>query len=296
LLHRRKAIIADEDFVSLIRGFLQEEWKQNKLLTRACLQYYNFAKRFVLVDLPLTASEQSISKLVTIWAKNNLNRYCEESLAVIEEKSEEYYFSKLAAPYHHLNGEAEQGAVDMVSRWKRIKELGAKIYQTRGLAKKKMVQALTKNACYIQLDTCFHITENMEKLASAAGVVTIYLQAKVGRPIIKLVQCTFNSAKEMMHVMVEFYDKVDLDEKLEYLKEKYGNIKDIAVNTYENKINIKLKKESISKYGNHIRVEVEKFLNELKSMDFDKAKKITNTIYHDALNAMKLKRRLQLSM
>jgi len=58
---------------------------------------------------------------------------------------------------------------------------------------------------------------------------------------------------------------------------------------------VTLQKESIEKYGGQIKQEVEKLLKQIRTMDMEKAKKLTNSLYKDAIKAFKLRTRKAIS-
>jgi hypothetical protein len=52
LINKRSEIITEEKFIRLMKNYLGILWKEDSKYYKACKEYYEFAKHFVLIDYP----------------------------------------------------------------------------------------------------------------------------------------------------------------------------------------------------------------------------------------------------
>jgi len=230
------------------------------------------------------------------FARNQFDKYCEMYMDVLEEKADTLYFKKiLDAKYERANGYVAYDPEHNLN-WYRLKRLANKIYQTRGIAKNKAIEYIKRTEVYSKLDSSLQLTKRIEHLKSQSEDMVVYFSGKVVNPVVNFVACTYSAGRDMVLIAIDFVEHPNFDDLFEFLKTRYSEVKDMTFGVYNNTLKITLKKESFSKYGHQLKMEVEKLLNEIKTMDFEKAKNITNMIYSDAVNALRARRGVALAM
>jgi len=209
---------------------------------------------------------------------------------------EKHYFRRLNQD-HILTDENDPhfNSHKHTTRWNRFKHIGTSLYSTKELLQDKTLEYIKSNQYFIMVDNNFHVVNKLNTLKSTSEDMVLYCQSNVYNPIVDVVSYTYSASRDMLSVAIKFVSSTDLQESFTYLQEKYEKFKEVAIEKCNNVIKVTLQKESIEKYGGQIKQEVEKLLKQIRTMDMEKAKKLTNSLYKDAIKAFKLRTRKAIS-
>jgi len=70
VVEKKKELISDEAFIQIIKKLTGHVWDDDNSFSKASYDFYTFAKRFTLIDLPLVVSTKSVSRALVSFAQD----------------------------------------------------------------------------------------------------------------------------------------------------------------------------------------------------------------------------------
>ena len=286
MLSKDHFLIPNQAFVSLIRDYLSIEWYDEKILKKATHEFYKFAERFIIVDLPLTSIGENFLMLFKLMARNKFDDYCENYLDIIEDKLNQDYFQKVDMESHNLM------LTEELSHWDRLQFIASRIYETRYFMMERMRENIITNYYFIILDRNFQILNKIKSFTKITDKILIIGKNQVYNRFTQFTTCIYFTINDVLHIIIDYSSSVGVEESMNFLRNKFKGTKEILIEKYKNVIKISLSSPSIEKYTGQIKKEVRYLFEQIKQLDIKKTKNMTNIIYYDALNAIKAKKRL----
>ena len=239
MLSKNIFLIPDEVFVSMVREYLSTEWKEERILKKASLEFYKFAKRFIMTDIPLASIEKKNFMLFKVTLRNKFDNYCDSYLDVIEDILKQDYFQKIDKN-NFLVGTYEFLPSENSSHFNRLQFLAARVYQTRNFAINKLYDFILNNNYFNILDKNLHILNNIKSLIQNTDKMLIVYKNQIYNPFIQFINSIHVTINDVFCITIDYVNNSEIQKSFKFLKHKFKNAKEILIEKYKNTIKISI--------------------------------------------------------
>lgn len=311
LINKKNEIITEENFVKLMRNYLGILWKDQPTYYKACSEYYEFAKHFILIDFPnkkhsyfknfhaiiqgkiayfndhlLTILEKYFHK---IYEKvvHNKKEISDEDLFEIEENFNEKQSSCQLDFQNYLSQ-----LIRANSNFTRTKVLLGKVFKISEILSFKYWQEMRK----YQIVNIFDKT--LEKLKvydffkyALEKNKILYYESLL--PSCEKGQIYIIALRDSIYVKFENFKNLDIKSLLNTLKNQIEFLRESMLIFYEGLIEMKFNKFSIETVYHKIKADIIMVYKEINKCSLDEEQTDENksmSLYQNALNCFQKKK------
>ena len=301
MVEKKRELMSNESFIQVVKRLTGDLWTDDAAFKKATHDFYIFAKRYTLIDLPIVMNPKSVSKALVGYTKdmsknytviilNLINRYLDTLIEFLGiEVSEE---EELSSSFGNK--------INLVLR--KLHLISTKLYS-------RSISITTNNKLFITIDDYINFKQRFDDisfvtistinifksnvyepaqkfaLTSCDRLYTDY-QVKIYQPAATFITNQF----DIIAIKTFNIDIKVLQERLPSIKETYEYLREATFIIKDSMLEIKFEKESLIKYRHQIMEQVGALYVELKNMDLEKTKEFISNIYNDALKKLKERR------
>ena len=274
LINKKNEIITEDNFVKLMRNYMGILWKDQPSYYRACSEYYEFAKHFILIDFP--NKKHSYFKNFHAILQGKLAYFCDHLLSWLEKLAARAH-KKIVLGRHCIEDddelllELDEGLdrkanygdfqkylaqlIQLNSAWTRTKVLGRKTFQIGEVLARENWVKMKQYAVVGKIDSA------LEKL----GVYGILSRIWKGVKVIQIEIITPNlergnvyvvAGKERLWLIFENLKGLDLKKLGNTLKNQIEFLRESMLIFYEGLIEVKLNSFSLETLYTKIRNDI----------------------------------------
>jgi len=259
-------------------------WVDEYTMKKATHDFYTFAKRFTLIDLPLVVNTKSVSKALISFLQESSYNYSESTLNIIDE-----YLEKIIK-YLSIEIKETREETAVVSLRGKSKIIAHKVALISQIVADRSLETVTSNKLYILADSYLHFKERFDDLMFIAAVSADTFREQLYEPSKKYISATYDKVHEKYTVVMEGLNVQLLKDQIPKVREAYEYLKEATFVLKEKTLEIKFDKEHLITYKNEIQKNLEKLYLELKAGDLNKIKSDAYKLYEEAVSSLKARR------
>lgn len=287
LINKHDELTSLEEFIYLIRNFEGINWFDPKRCREMCEDFYIFAKRFILVDFPLSSAGHSFSRLAHMYAKDRISEKINRSFDFLEENIEKHVLKKYA--------DRDSFAEDMLTSKniyiQRSLTLFYKIRKARSLLIRDFAHRVKDNRLYVNLDKAFRMEERYHYTLDLLERGNLMFKEQLLNPALSLVSYSLNNTKNTVKIVLNGLDlSLDLSSKIKKLTEKYTYLKDTTMQFCQNNVVIRVPIETAKNYGHEIKDEIASLYSELRELNLQRVQGLSCQLYKQAIQKLRLQK------
>lgn len=273
-------IVSDEEFYQQASLKLKPKIWREAQYRRAITAFYTFAKRFAFLEFPLGYANQSILKVLITFSQAKLDVLGELFLARIDNMLN-LLMKRFGIEYHEK--ERPEGFMTLMERYHRVLE---KILFVATESYSNTKHAIEGSETYQYLDQHIHFEDRYKDLVLLSQY--IYGTAAYAlTPAFHAVKFTYNKVLKAYVVAIGEVSADVIKRSYGTLKDKYAILKDATLHLKDNILEIRINKETFEKYSNEVKEQIALVVEEIKSLNYEKAKFYGSKAYQKALETFR---------
>jgi len=284
LVENKKELVSHEAFIEVVKGMTGNQWTNDAEFRCGTNDFYVFAKRFTLIDLPLIVSTKSVSQALVNYFQELSRRYADGALNLIEG------YLNLIMLMFGMDVNSEKESNSLILRSRNVMSKVATLAQT---CLDKTADYATSTSLYITADGYIHFRERFDDISYIGLMMFDLVKANVYQPTKQFIHASYDKITETYTVILEGLNNETVKEKLMMMKEGYEYLKEATFYLKEKVLEIKFDKESLENYKDQITIEIVKLYDEFKSADIAKAKEVAQSLYKEAVATLKARRNIK---
>jgi len=261
LVENKKELVSHETFIEIVKGMTGNAWIDDTEYRRGANDFYVFAKRFTLVDLPLIVSTKSVSQALVSYLQEVSRRYADSALNFIEL----YLNAFMLVLGMEIDNEKEGASLVVRSR-----NVMDKVAALAKASLESTVNYGTSTQLYITADSYIHFRERFDDISYIGLMMFDLMKANVYQPTKQFIHSTYDQTTKAYTVILEGLNTEVVKDKLMMVKEGYEYLKEATFYLKDKILEIKFDRESLENYKEQITMEVVKLYEELKTLDIKK--------------------------
>jgi len=281
MVEKQKQLVSDERFCEVVRKMTGHAWVDESSMKKATYDFYTFAKRFTLIDLPMVVNTKSVSKALISYVQEFSKYYTENAMGLVDE-----YLDKVMSMLE-IKKESEENAVSLRQKSRNIARKVSAISQA---VADKSLEYVQNNKVYLTVDQYVDFKQRMSDITFIMVTSLELLRVNVYQPTRECVSTSYDKLQKQYTVVMEGLNMEVVKEQILKIREGYEYLKEATFVLKEKTLEIRFDQESLKHYRDEIKKSLEKLYDELKTGDQKRIKKLACSLYEDAITTLKARR------
>ena len=311
IVEKKCELMSNNCFIEVIKKLTGNIWTDDASFHKATHDFYIFAKRFTLIDLPIVTNPKSVSKAIVDYTKDMSRNYADIILNLVNN-----YLDTITI-YLDIEVAKEKGLSPSFAHKKNL--ISRKLYLISSKLYSKSILLATTNKLFIIVNDYVHFRQRFDDISffTISTISTIkniveptqkfalttytrlYKEYKViiFEPIAKYIIIQFDRVTKQLLVTIKILniDLKILKERLPSIAETYEYLKEATFIIKDAVLEIKFDKHSLTQYRQKIKEQIEALYAEIRQMNIEKTKNHVSILYVDALKTLKEKKKLRIN-
>jgi hypothetical protein len=285
LVETKKEVVSDDAFIEIVKGMTGNAWLNDQEYRKGTHDFYIFAKRFTLVDLPLIVSTKSVSQALFSYFQELSRRYAEKGLNWIEVYLDTFLM---------LFGQEFENEQDGTSLIVRSRNVMSKMGTLAKACLDSSTSYATSTRLYITADKYIDFKQRLDDFTVIALTMMNLIDANLYKPTKQFITAKFDQVTKTYTVILQGLNSEVVKEKLALAKEGYEYLKEATFYLKDQLLEIRFTKEHVLQYKDQITEQVLSLYEELKKINsVEKAKEKAQQLYIEAIATLKARRNIK---
>ena len=303
MIEKKRELMSNESFIQVVKQLTGNVWTDDDAFKKATHDFYIFAKRFTLIDLPIVVSPKNVSKALVGYTKDMSTNYADVVLNLVNR-----YIDTLI-DFLSIEVPKEEAISSFRNKTSLVLE---KLYLITTNLYSRSISVVTTNKLFRTVDDYIQFRQRFDDISflaittikifryniyepSQQFAITTYdrlykeYQIIIYRPIATFIMNKFDIATKQIFITLKIFN-IDIEilrEKLPSIKETYEYLREATFIIRDSILEIKFDKENLIRYRQQITEQLEALYGELRKMDTDKTKEYAFNLYKNALKTLK---------
>ena len=288
LINRKNEIITEDNFVKLMKNYLGILWKEQPNYYKACSEYYEFAKHFILIDFP--NKKHSYFKNFHAILQGKI-AYLNDHILTILEKQIHIAYNRVIykkkdvdeddimelEPENNDN-EKKNKPIDFQKYLSELILANSNFTRTKVLLTKFFKISETLSMDYFTSLKKYEIVNTLNRIIDQTGIYNIlnyslenikYIGFGVMSPVISKTQVYVFSVRNSILIKFENLKNIDLKNLIRKLKNQIEFLRESMLIFYEGLIEVRLDKFSLENIIHKLRNDIVKLYDEINQCTLD---------------------------
>jgi len=279
LSQKQNDIITEEAFYLLTLRRVKAEEEDQKNLRRATKEFYTFAKRFAHLEFPLTYANHDLLRILIKFGREKFDVVAEAFLSRVDRVLD------LTIKNFGIECEIKEKPINVFERLSMI-AYKAKCIGSHTARNSRL--AIEDSKAYKFVDNRVHFHNRYNDLSLVFEYVSQVVQLRVA-PTFNAITYSYDKLTNEYLITMKDVSSELIREKASQIRERYSVLKDATFNLKDKVLEIRVDKETLTKYNKVAKEQIAVLYEEVRNMDSNKIRSYGGMAYQRALDAIKRK-------